>query len=291
MSLELSSTPKTNMNSRWRIWGGFLFRLFVGLVIVIAVPQLIYLGLSKFLPVFLSVIFSILTGIGAYVVFVRLTESAPPRSLEISPAVIEFFLGAVSGVALSAASVGILWLIGAYRVVAVIPIAQWATAMVAAIPLSISSGVLEELAFRGVVARQIARTFNPLAAIVTSATLFGAVHLLNDNATLAVCIGLAVQAGVLLAIAYLATGRLWVAMGLHFAWNFMQAGIVGGALSGNKTHAIISAATSGPDWLSGGKFGIEGSIVTTAVCALGAVIYYVVANRRGLLWLQPATDL
>ena len=47
-------------------------------------------------------------------------------------------------------------------------------------------------------------------------------------------LAIALEAGVMLAAAYLLTGRLWLSMGIHFAWNFTQGGIFGAAVSGRS---------------------------------------------------------
>jgi hypothetical protein len=86
-----------------------------------------------------------------------------------------------------------------------------------------------------------------------------------------------------LGVAYLWTERLWVPMGLHGAWNFAQAAIFGGALSGLHVSAIIDAKMVGPEWISGGAFGIEGSLLSTIVCAgAGCVILMLTLRKRGL---------
>jgi hypothetical protein len=68
---------------------------------------------------------------------------------------------------------------------------------------------------------------------------------------------LALEAGVMLGAAYLVTRRLWLAIGIHGAWNFTQAGIFSVPTSGIAMNGVFVGALGGPAWLSGGAFGAE----------------------------------
>ncbi|MGI9200761.1 MAG: CPBP family intramembrane glutamic endopeptidase, partial [Woeseiaceae bacterium] len=81
--------------------------------------------------------------------------------------------------------------------------------------------------------------------------------------------------------AYLKTGQLWLPMGLHLGWNFFQASIFGFPSSGNVSASLISQSPVGPEWLSGGKFGAEGSVLIIPVTILSYfVIHYWVRMTR-----------
>lgn len=222
-----------------------------------------------------------ITALCTLAVFIRWTEGKWPYLLSGRRAVQEMAMGIVLGCLLSATSVTLLWVLGAYHVVSVAAPAVWGATLLSALPIAIASSVVEEALVRGVFMRQLASIFSPGIALLVSAVVFGLVHLANPGATVAVALGLAVQAGLLLGCAYLLTRRLWAAISIHFAWNFMQAGVVGGALSGNGVNAIITAEPRGAIWLSGGAFGIEGSVLTTFVCAAAACALMLVGLRSG----------
>ena len=93
------------------------------------------------------------------------------------------------------------------------------------------------------------------------------IHLLNGHATLQGALCIIFEAGILLAAAFMLTRRLWLPMGMHFAWNFTQGGIFGVAVSGGATAGLFRGELSGPTWLSGGAFGAEGSVVALVLCA------------------------
>jgi hypothetical protein len=97
----------------------------------------------------------------------------------------------------------------------------------------------------------------------------------------------AVEAGVLLGLAYSVCGRLWLPIGLHFGWNFAESGIFGSSLSGYSFGGLLHTVTSGPPLLSGGSFGPEGSVVAMAVCVAASTVLAIITMRRGN-W-RPAT--
>ena len=105
-------------------------------------------------------------------------------------------------------------------------------------------------------------------ALLISALVFGLLHLANPNATLMAGLAIALEAGLMLAAAYLLTGRLWLSMGIHFAWNFTQGGIFGAAVSGQTSSGIFSSVLQGPALLTGGDFGAEASVVAMVVCSV-----------------------
>jgi membrane protease YdiL (CAAX protease family) len=262
--------------------GRNLGRIAVGAVAVlgggVALPRL----WSGHVPQVLGAALTAATAIGGYCLAVRITERQWPKVLRWGQGLALLAVGICIGTLLSVLAVGLLWLLGVYRIDGIASAGTWGSLLGAAVPICISSSVIEELLMRGVLLRQVARDFSRATALLISSGVFGAIHLANPGATLTVGIGLMVQAGLLLGLAYLLKGRLWLPIGLHFAWNFLQAGVFGGALSGNAVRAIVTAHLEGPAWISGGQFGIEGSLITTAVCLAGSVILILLARSRGV---------
>jgi uncharacterized protein len=152
--------------------------------------------------------------------------------------------------------------------------------------MAILSGVCEELLFRGGVFRITEDMFGTTAALLISAGFFGLVHLGNPHATLLAGIAIAVEAGVLLGAAYAATRNLWLPIGIHIGWNFAEGGIFGAAVSGGMGgHGLFKIPLAGPDWLTGGEFGPEASVVTIAVCS-AAGLYFLVRTIRSGRWCR-----
>ena len=95
-------------------------------------------------------------------------------------------------------------------------------------------------------------------------------------------------AGVWLAIAYLRTRSLWFPLGLHWAWNWTQASVFGLPVSGIVRLApapLLHAMNKGPDWLTGGAYGIEGG----AACTVALLISTFVVWRTKLISSADAT--
>lgn len=151
-------------------------------------------------------------------------------------------------------------------------------ASIAAVQLG--AAVTEELLFRGLVLQALERLCGSWAALAITAVLFGAIHLANPGATLWTGFAIAVEAGVLLGAAFLWRRSIWMVVGVHFAWNTVV-GLLGVPVSGHASPGLLIAEPTGPELLTGGQFGVEGSIVPVVVSLLLAVPMLVVAHKRG----------
>lgn len=109
-------------------------------------------------------------------------------------------------------------------------------------------------------------------ALFTSSLVFGLLHAGNPNFTAASLVGI-LMAGVILGLPYLLTGRLGYAIGLHFAWNFVQGAVFGFPVSGMPfRESLIQHRVTGPDWLTGGAFGPEAGVIPLLILAIVGVI-------------------
>lgn len=118
----------------------------------------------------------------------------------------------------------------------------------------------EELVFRGIILQNISKGLGLKWGVIISTVLFGLVHLGNPDATI-LSTFLITLITLQLVYAYLKTGQLWLPIGLHLGWNFFQASIFGFSSSGHDSPTLISQSPVGLDWLSGGDFGAENSIL------------------------------
>ena len=80
---------------------------------------------------------------------------------------------------------------------------------------------------------------------------------------------------------FVLTRRLWLAIGINFAWNFTQSGIFGSNVSGISVGGLIESRLSGPELISGGAMGMEGSVFAIALCLAAGVVFLVQAHRAG----------
>ncbi len=264
-----------------------LVRILVGFVLLLVVygfgGSLVQLTAGTPWVSLLIAVAASVAGMALYYAFARWYEGRHPvAELAAPPAARELALGLAWGAGLFTLTFALLLLFGAYSLTGTGTLAG--TVLIMAI--AVISGFVEELIFRGVLYRILQEWLGTWVALAISAVLFGAVHLGNPNASLIAGLAIALEAGVLLALAYQATGRLWLPIGLHLAWNFTQGGIFGVPVSGNNLEQLVgggllTSAWRGPDWLSGGSFGAEASIVAMVVCLAGAAYFWRKIVREG----------
>jgi uncharacterized protein len=154
--------------------------------------------------------------------------------------------------------------------------------LIPAIAMAISSSVFEELLFRGVLFLSVENRFGSWVALVVSSLVFGLTDRINRQGTIEGALFIAVEAGILLAAAFMLTRRLWLSIGFHMAWNYTQSAIFSGIVSGNDAQeGLIRSTVNGPEWLTGGSFGLESSVLALALCTTTGIVMVVMAARRG----------
>lgn len=136
---------------------------------------------------------------------------------------------------------------------------------------------MEELLLRGYIFQRLVDGWGEVAAVIFTSVIFGLLHLGNPAAT-SLSTANIVLAGVWLAVAYLKTRSLWLPIGLHLAWNYVMGAVYSLPVSGIVfKHRLLETDISGPDWLSGGNFGPEQSVLTVVV--LGAATLWLARTR------------
>jgi len=146
----------------------------------------------------------------------------------------------------------------------------------------------EEILFRGYGFQVLLRSVGPFATIVPVGVVFGALHAANPNVSR---LGVAntVGFGILFGYAFLRSHDLWLPIGMHYGWNFTLP-LFGTSVSGIKMemtgHELQWSA--GALW-SGGDYGPEASILTSAVLfALFVFLWKApVRRQRNALLDQP----
>lgn len=132
----------------------------------------------------------------------------------------------------------------------------------------------EEVIFRGIIFRCLDERYGIWLALAVSSLLFGFAHIFQFNATLWSSIAIAIEAGLLLGAAYKYTGSLWLPIGIHWAWNFTQGNVFGFPVSGgSEDESIFKSVVEGPEWLTGGAFGPEASVITVVLGLLFSIFF------------------
>src|SRR5579863_1490218 len=169
-----------------------------------------------------------------------------------------FATGAIIGIGMQSLVFVMERALGYSRITAVAPLASDVHELALYIPLFIAVAVSEELLVRGYIFQNLWEEFGLPAAAIISALIFASLHLSNPgshaNVVLTVT-GLAAY-GVWACLSVAWTRSLWLAVGVHFAWNLFEGPVFGFPVSGLDFGAsAISQRFSGPAWLTGGAFG------------------------------------
>lgn len=148
-------------------------------------------------------------------------------------------------------------------------------------PFWLLQGGTEEVATRGWLLTRIAARTNLPLAIAISSSLFGILHLGNAGVTVLSVLNIVLD-GVLAGLLFIYTDSIWLVVAQHGTWNYVQGNLLGFQVSGTGADASIFSFTmgDGPDWLTGGTFGAEGSIITTLVLLLSVLIVYLLGERN-----------
>jgi membrane protease YdiL (CAAX protease family) len=208
---------------------------------------------------------------------VRTLEGRRPAELAPTPGAALFLAGLLLGGALFAVVIGLLAVAGVARIGAW----QGTARLAPALSVALGSAVGEEIVFRGVLFRLVEERAGTTVGIVVSAVLFGVVHCLQPGANLISILAIALEAGVLLALAFAATRSLWAPIGLHLGWNFTEGGVFGQAVSGGQAHGLIASTLHGGPFVTGGAFGPEASLTAMAVSLLASAALAGTTLRRG----------
>jgi hypothetical protein len=146
--------------------------------------------------------------------------------------------------------------------------------LLVSIVVFVFAAAAEEILFRGYPLQTLTRAQLAWLGVLLTSVPFAAVHLQNPNTVPGFTFINTALAGVWLAVAYLRTRSLWLPLGLHWSWNWVQAALLGLPVSGIQriTPApLLNATNLGPDWLTGGAYGIEGGAACTVALFVSTV--------------------
>ena len=231
---------------------------------------------TMFQEALLSIILLIATLVAALVTRQKLSQ----LGFSLTNALPRFIQGLVVGVAALSGLVGLLYVCGAIKFgpIALHGADIWRSGGMWALAFLLV-GVFEELAFRGFLQQVIARGLNFRWACLIMGVLFTIPHAFNTGETPLGLVGVFI-AGAVLSLSVWRTGTIWWAIGFHAAWDWTQSFLFGVADSGQPSAGtFMTAVPIGPEWLSGGATGPEGSVLDLAVTAVIAIIIMVTLRK------------
>jgi membrane protease YdiL (CAAX protease family) len=142
-------------------------------------------------------------------------------------------------------------------------------------------GGTEEVIYRGWLLPILGAKYNLKLSIIISSVMFALLHSMNPGMTIMPVINLTLF-GVFAALFALAEDSIWGICGFHSAWNWVQGSVFGVKVSGTTVpggSVLSSTPIEGQDLISGGAFGIEGSVLCSIAFLIG-IVYLVIKLRR-----------
>mgnify|MGYP001765011628 CR=1 FL=1 len=224
----------------------------------------------------------VLAAVAGYWLFVRWHEQRQPTELRLRP--LALVLGGASGAAMAALPIALLFAIGAYQLVQFRGVSPALPGVAVLIAIA---ATLEELAYRCVLFQVVERYWGSAVALAIQAVAFAAMHVANlsngsafDIAALLVNVAFG---GLFWAGVFLLTRNLWAVAANHAAWNFtiLLSGLPLSGIEDWRGLAPMESRMAGPDWLTGGMFGPESSLLLIVVTIAATAWLLQLAHRRG----------
>lgn len=231
----------------------------------------------------------ILTAVAGYWAFVRWHEKRVAS--ELRPRPLQLLLGGTSGAALVALPIALLFALGVYELVLFRGASSALFGVAALIGIA---ATLEELVYRCLLFRLLERAWGTTLALIVQALVFALQHVENveqggmiDVVTMLVSVTLL---GLLWGSLFVLARNLWVVAANHAAWNFtiLLSGVPLSGIEDWRGLAPLESRLAGPDWLTGGMFGPESSLLVMASAAIATALLLRAARRRGA-FVGPAT--
>ncbi|MEP6929080.1 MAG: type II CAAX endopeptidase family protein [Flavobacterium sp.] len=228
-----------------------------------------------------GIIVSILA-ITSYTLFFKYYEKRKITELSSNKLARNLIVGTLIGIVLQSLTILVMYVNANFSVLSVNPVSF----IIIPLTIAFTVAIFEEILIRGIVFRIIEEKLGSYYALFISAALFGALHLPNEGSTFLSALSVAIEAGLLLGAAFIYSRNLWFPIALHFAWNFMQSGIFGAITSGNqKTNSLLVTKIQGPEIITGGQFGPEGSIQAMVFCVIATVILLFLCHKENKMIL------
>ncbi|RTE09743.1 CPBP family intramembrane glutamic endopeptidase [Paenibacillus whitsoniae] len=197
--------------------------------------------------------------------------------------------GLLFGSALIGLSVLGIWLVGGVAFTRLPGSGDQLPALIGGLCLFIGVAVNEELFARGYLQGLAKREYGAGWGIAISTIVFALLHAKNPGMWSSVMPLLnLLLAGLLFGLCREYSGSLWLPIGLHVSWNFIQGCVFGFDVSGMPLTSVFTAEPLGSSYVSGGAFGAEGSILTTIVLVLSVGMLYNYYQRKHILRLTSA---
>jgi membrane protease YdiL (CAAX protease family) len=231
----------------------------------------------------------LLAAVAGYWAYVHWHEKREATELKLQP--LQLIVGGAGGAALVALPIAMLFALGAYELVL---FRGASSALLGVAALIGIAACLEELVYRCLLFRLLERAWGTGVALGAQAVVFALAHLENverggtgDVVAMLVSVTLL---GLLWAGVFVLARNLWVVTANHAAWNFtiLLSGVPLSGIEDWRKLAPLESRYVGPDWLTGGMFGPESSLLVIVSTTVAVVFLLRAAWRRGN-FVKPAS--
>jgi membrane protease YdiL (CAAX protease family) len=164
---------------------------------------------------------------------------------------------------------------------------DWLNRLLVSLAITGSVAILEEVVFRAYLLTGLKSAWGQPLGLAVMSICFTLIHapLLEGNTSMVMVLALLFLTafGLLFGLTYLRTGSIWLPVGIHFAWDFVESDLLN--LSGDLTNPhIVGAITKlkGPTSLTGLGNAILIDTLTLAIISGGTWIWLHLREQRRL---------
>jgi membrane protease YdiL (CAAX protease family) len=157
---------------------------------------------------------------------------------------------------------------------------NWGAGVPPAVLLALATvfvgSLVEEVVLRGFAFRRLMRAVGPSWACLLVALAFAGFQVYaNRPANTLAAFLCATLFGLLLGMAYLRTYGLWLGWGVRFGYTAVMSVVLGLPINGRSSlGAVLDSSVSGPRWLSGGRYALDGAYLTPVFLLVALVVMY-----------------
>jgi len=218
---------------------------------------------------------SIIVLLAAYYYLFRFYDKRKITELSIKYLLKEMFGGFFFGFFTISLSIFILYSLGYYQAINI----STTHYSIKFFTVLMFAALVEDLFHRGLIIRECENWLGTNLTLVIG-MLVEMQHIFNPNSNLFSLFYYLIW-GFTMGMMFIYTKRIWLPFFFHLGWNFSQP-FYGSNLTGlNDMGSIIQSKFNGPELLTGGAVGIEGSIFTASFLLLIGMILYFLAKKEG----------
>jgi membrane protease YdiL (CAAX protease family) len=143
------------------------------------------------------------------------------------------------------------------------------------------NSLVAEILIIGIFFRLTETWLGSYLALLILVIVFIILHITAPGATIISAIAVSMHAAFLLGPTYIYTRSLWAPIAIHFAWDFTYAGLCGASINGyTMENSLLDTTTNGPETLTGGYFGPQGSVQAAALCLLTGLLLLQLSRKH-----------